>query len=74
MDHNSINPTQDCALPPPLLAESAVVDLLNVSKRHLQHLRARRLVRFIKLGHAIRFRPDHLAEDIAKLTVASRAN
>jgi len=58
---------------PPLLTEATVSELLGVSVRHLQNLRARRQIRYIRLGHAIRVRPDHLAEDISKLTVAARS-
>jgi excisionase family DNA binding protein len=42
---------------------------LRISLRHLENLKAKRLIPFIRLGHSVRFDPEAVARALSKLTV-----
>lgn len=56
-----------------LLSVSEVATFLGISERHLDNLRHRKAIRFVKLGRVIRFRRAELDQDITGLTVAAKA-
>jgi len=55
-----------------LLTEQEMGEILGVSRRNLSNLRNARSIRFIKLGRLVRFDPDLVAADLARLTVNPR--
>lgn len=55
-----------------LLTETEQAKQLHCSTRLLRKLRARRMIPYIKLGRAIRYKPDAVARAIEKLTVKER--
>jgi excisionase family DNA binding protein len=57
---------------PQLVDETSMIVALNISRRHLAELRARRLIPFVKLGRSVRFNPTAVAAAIEQLTVRPR--
>ena len=60
-------------VPSRLLTGPQVAEILGVSLRQVAYLRERRVIRFVPLGHLIRFDPAQLREDLALLTVQRRS-
>jgi hypothetical protein len=55
-----------------LLTETEQAKELHCSTRSLRRLRAKRMIPYIKLGGAIRYKPDAVARALEKLTVKER--
>ena len=56
-----------------LLKERQVAELLNCSPRHVGNLRARGIIRYLRVGGAVRFILKHLQEDIERLEVPRKS-
>ena len=55
-----------------LNTEKEQAEVMKISVRHLTHLRARRLIPFIRLGKSIRYDPVAVQRALEKLSVKER--
>lgn len=62
-------PTGPEAPKKPLLTDGDVAVYLNVSLRHVKTLRSRRLLPYVSLGKAVRYRQADVEQALASLTI-----